>query len=134
MFEIGKCCSPSAPPVLLETKIITVVKMSCGGGMGGSCWYEYGKPLDPIEPNKIIRFRQYITGNTVMLNTNFLVKAQEKKVAKIESDCTRNTNFHNKSRIDYWLMDCNAEFRLVDRPCVDVPKKYAENIHSDYIY
>lgn len=134
MFQIGKKCSPSAPPVLLDTRVITRVKMSCGGGMGGSTWCEYGKALDPIEPNKVIRFRDYITGEVILLNTNYIVKASEKKVAKVKSDCTRNSNFKNKEQIDFWLMSVDAEFQLVD-VCNIVPRKEdAEKIHTDIIY
>lgn len=134
MFYIGKHVSPSIPPVLLDEKQIQRVRISCGGGMGGSSWFEYGKALDPIEPNKIIRFRCYITGEVKFINTSFVVTVENKKVAKVESDCTRNSNFKNKKTIHYWLMAPNAKFELVDKCNVDVSKENAELIKTQFIY
>lgn len=68
----------------ISYKPVTRIKMSCGGGMGGSSWYEYVErvPLDSIaaEEKRCIVFRTF-DGENVLLNIAYMVKAEQFTVA-----------------------------------------------------
>ena len=134
VVKLGKHVSPSIPPVLLDTALIEKVTMSCGGGLGGSKWEEYGTFIDEAKPNTLAKFKNYITGEVKVLNTSYVVMIESRKVVKIESDVTQNHNFNHKKTIDYWLMARDKEFIVVDECNVDVDKDDAKLIERTYIY
>ena len=98
------------PARIVNSKIETVVriKMSCGGGMGGSKWYETIKPTT-IKPNTLIQV-ETIEGETKLINTNFIVEAVEKQLITI-------TEIHqNHNAINYlYLAPMNVEVEIMNK-------------------
>jgi hypothetical protein len=58
-------------------KPITRIKMTCGGGMGGSSWYEYVNRInmEDIRPNDMLLVTD-IDGRQKLLNTNYIVSVE----------------------------------------------------------
>ena len=58
---------------------ITRLKMSCGGGLGGSTWYEYVQRISLPElakkPDSLV-FRTW-NGQEIFLNKSYIVKAEQ---------------------------------------------------------
>lgn len=98
VYEIGKSCTPSETPKVVEVKDIIVVSMTCGGGMGGSCWDEYfdAVDLDSIPTEKIVSYTDAITGKKKVINTRYLVNVEEKQMLKVYQDITEWKNYHKK--------------------------------------
>lgn len=91
---IGYPCSP-CEFIGSEEKEVSRVKMSCGGGMGGSVWYEYGK-FDNLDSNKLCEFTDAITGEKKTLNTSFVVKIESGTIVKMSFDTTAHANYNTK--------------------------------------
>lgn len=93
------------PANIIDSKIENVlrIKMSCGGGIGGSKWYETVKPTDII-PNTLITV-ETIEGETKLINTNFIVEAVEKQLV-IVTEVHQNSNFKETmgKKIDYYYL------------------------------
>lgn len=134
-FAIGKKCSPGAAPVVKSEDNVIMIKMSCGGGLGGACWYEYGSFVsEQVRLNELIQFKDYFTGEIKTLNPRYIVKIEDRKIVAVESDCTMNENMRCKSQIAYYLMARDAEYYLVDKCCVNVDKENAEVIKWETLY
>ena len=68
---------------------ITRLLMSCGGGMGGSRWYEYVERIDLDEI--AARNRSHISvrtwdGRKLLINKSFIVNAEQLKIAFADLD------------------------------------------------
>lgn len=74
-IRIGLPCTPSKF-IKRRDMLGYKVKMSCGGGMGGSVWNEYLCNDVPAGSYQIIRIEDY-TGRPKSINTNFVVKSEE---------------------------------------------------------
>lgn len=98
------------PARIVNSKIETVlrIKMTCGGGMGGSKWYETVKPTTII-PNTLIQV-ETIEGETKLINTNFMVEATTKQLITI-------TEIHqNHNAINYlYLAPMNVEVEIMNK-------------------
>ena len=73
---------------------ITRIKMTCGGGRGGSVWYEYIErlPLETIANlNGGAVFKTW-DGREAMLNASYIVKAEQYTVASAVLD-SQNPNY-----------------------------------------
>ena len=66
---------------------VTRIKISCGGGMGGASWYEYVHKVTEIPANTLVKFKRF-DGKEFMLNTSFVVCAEDFTLAKVELDIT----------------------------------------------
>lgn len=132
---LGKHVSPSAPPAVSDTGKLWKVKMSCGGGLGGTSWEEYGKFLDELKPATIVRFEDHFTGAVKLLNTNYIVTAQVRKYVSILSDLSRNTCYGKEYHfsIRTYLMDTDAEYSLVDKCNIEPEVGDAELINIQFI-
>lgn len=88
--EDAKLCKPKTPSkwkCFPEYTLITKVRMTCGGGLGGASWYEYVYRLDEIPTNKIIEVKRY-DGKMIRLNTAYVVSTEDFKLAKATLDIT----------------------------------------------
>ena len=134
VIQIGKHVSPAPPAKVIDERMIKSIKMSCGGGIGGAQWQEYGY-IKNGTPNFTdwVEFEDYFTGETKMLNPNFIVKIEDRKVVAVKSDCRQNSNFKCNFSIAYYLMREDAKYVLVDKCGVKVDKSDAEEIKWDYI-
>ena len=80
------------------------IKMSCGGGMGGSSWFETVNQNVELKPNSLITV-ETIDGETKTINTNFMVYSVEKKLVKV-TEVHENSNFKETmgKPLDYYYL------------------------------
>lgn len=93
-----KINKPKSPSVWVgEPKYlpITRLKMSCGGGMGGSCWYEYVCRLEKIPSNTMLNVKRY-DGKSLFINTTYVVNAENFKLAIAELDISEWARLSNE--------------------------------------
>ena len=97
-YKIFSSCSPSEKPIVVDSKNIIVVTMTCGGGLGGSKWDEYfdALELETMPSNKIMVFTDAISGKKKAINTNYIVKIEEKQMLKVYQDITEWKNHYKK--------------------------------------
>lgn len=100
MIKVYKPFTPSEYVDNNYYKVISI-KMSCGGGMGGSSWYEYIKTDTPqkikeiysaITKGGIIKVVDYL-GNTKYINTNYVVMTQEQSIYELTIENKGNTYY-----------------------------------------
>ena len=104
-----------SPAQMIDTNIETVlrIKMSCGGGMGGSSWYETVKPIE-IVPHSLIEV-ETLDGETKLINTDFVVNAVEKQLITV-TEVHQNTNFKETmgKELDYhYLAPMNVRVKFM---------------------
>ena len=74
-------CTPSKWLSELLPSVESCLKLTItsGGGMGGSRWKRFVKPmgLDIIPSNQLVKFIDIINGEDILINTSFIVEAKE---------------------------------------------------------
>ena len=105
------------PAEFVDSKIENVlrIKMSCGGGMGGSSWYETVKPTQ-LNPNDLIEV-ETIQGETKLINTSFVVSATLKQLITV-TEIHQNTNFKEtmgKELHYHYLAPLNVDVKINNR-------------------
>jgi len=115
-FEIGAPCSPS---YLISSKTEKCLKISvtAGGGMGGSFWDEFGTTKDVIENGGFIKLKDVVTKKEKILNTNFIVKAEEVMIVKCVWDTTNWANYNKttckkQTRTLYYYFPSDAKISI----------------------
>ena len=99
--KLGKEKNPSYWMGQPEYLPITRIKLSCGGGIGGASWYEYVYRVNEIPSNIIVKFKRY-DGKEISINTAFIVKAEDFKLAIADlniSEWAAMTRDYNGSNI-----------------------------------
>lgn len=99
----------------MEYLPITRITMSCGGGIGGSKWYEYVEriPLEDLaDGNTPAVFRTW-DGRDVLLNRAFMVKAEQYTIASAVLN-SRNTNFTVGEWLFCYLVEDGHRITLVE--------------------
>ena len=88
---------PCSPSKLIKREFFECYKvsMSCGGGIGGSQWYEYVKSDIPLGEEKIVEVKN-IFGDTIRINTRYAVMSKRMKVVHEEWDTLPWANFSEK--------------------------------------
>lgn len=97
-----------------KTKVLRI-KMSCGGGMGGSSWYETVEPVE-LTPNSLVEVHT-IQGEDKLINTSFVVEATEKQLFKT-TEIHQNHNFRETMGIPldyYYLAPLNMDVSVINR-------------------
>lgn len=95
VIEIGLPCTPSR--LVKRTDLCAYkVKMSCGGGMGGSVWNEYLEDNIPEGEHRIIYVNDY-AGRSKSINTMFAVKSEPVIVESFLFDVTAH-HFYGKEK------------------------------------
>lgn len=89
--------SPNAGHEVKNLGIINKVRMSCGGGMGGSTWYEYGKFKSTPKIGELVEFVDAVSGETKSINPSFIVKVEQVQLVKVTTDVTPHANYAVKS-------------------------------------
>lgn len=117
--ELKKRVSPSKWVGTPEYMLITRLEMTCGGGMGGSRWYEYVARLKQIPSNEMIKVHRY-DGKDIYINTSYVVSAENFTLGKAELDITKwkyyhTPNVNNETVIEtqYVLLDDGMELTLL---------------------
>ena len=95
----------------VDIKKVKKVKMTCGGGMGGSCWYEYiSCDTMPEDLNYgLINVVNY-KGEKITINTMYVVKITEREVASIVTD-SQNPHYSGIKKFFYEI-PCGEEVGL----------------------
>ena len=89
--------APCSPSKLIKREFSECYKvsMSCGGGFGGSQWYEYVKSDIPLGEEKIVEVKN-IFGDTIRINTRYAVSSKRMKVVHEEWDTLPWANFRRE--------------------------------------
>lgn len=91
-MKIYRTCNPSKFVKKEEMHEMLKVRMTCGGGVGGSSWYEYihsdydSEPID-LQSESPIYVTNYL-GEEIMLNPKFIVKVSHISIVKVVEDIT----------------------------------------------
>lgn len=93
IIEIGLPCTPSKYVKSFE-KVGYRIKMSCGGGMGGSVWNEYFAENVPEGEHKLVSLEDY-TGRNKTINTKYVVKSEPVIIVTFLFDVTAH-RFYGK--------------------------------------
>ena len=84
-------------PVVIDTKNVLLITMSCGGGMGGSRWEELViDEGNKIPSNQLHTFTDALTGVEFQLNTANAVKITPKQMLRVYYDITDFKNYGGK--------------------------------------
>lgn len=117
IYELGKTCSP-AKLVDFKEKAVIKVTMTCGGGVGGSKWYEYIDcyMADLAGLSGLMWFENYL-GDDVLLNSQYVVKAEPVVIITLIEDVTQHCNFNregsaNKTRISEYCFGAEESFNF----------------------
>lgn len=95
-YIIGPSKNPYKSHNVTELGEFMKVTMTCGGGMGGARWEEYGTFVTLPNGNTLCEFKDAITGSTVQLGTAYIVKIETVKIIKATTDVTPHYNYHEK--------------------------------------
>ena len=85
---------PNTPSKFVgDAKIFKVkkVKMTCGGGVGGSSWYEYIVDFPELFGGGMLNVTNY-KGEKMILNTRYIVKVSDSQVVGITTD-SQNSHY-----------------------------------------
>jgi hypothetical protein len=86
-MKIYRTCNPSSFVSKEEIKDILKIKMTCGGGMGGSSWYEYVYDTKELDGEIPVWVTNYL-GERIKLNPKFMVKVNKISIVKVTEDIT----------------------------------------------
>lgn len=95
-MKIYRTCNPSSFVGKEEIHNILKIKMSCGGGLGGSSWYEYIYDTVALEGDSLVWVTNYL-GEEIKLNPRFMVKVNRVSLVKVEEDITA-WKFHGANK------------------------------------
>ncbi len=115
---IGKPLTPSTWIGEPKYYPITRIKITCGGGMGGSSWYEYVDriPLDKFEDftGKMLRVKT-VDGNEKLINPNYVVEVDSEITMICATLNSQNPHFE-KGLYEYrFLYRDGIKVKLADR-------------------
>lgn len=92
-YKIEPSRSPFGEHKVENLGTIKEILMSCGGGMGGAQWNEYGEIAGNLNENKFVVLTKAITGQTKDLNTANIVTVKDKQLIKVTTDLTPHYNY-----------------------------------------
>lgn len=115
--EIGAPCSPCNFIESKTTKVLKI-KMSCGGGVGGSVWDEYGTTKDDFSKGGFITLKSAFTNEEITINTRFVVKAEEVQLVTMVWDTTPHANYNRstckkQTKTCYYCLPKNEKYRVI---------------------
>ena len=105
---------PNTPSKFIgKAKVIKTkkIKMTCGGGMGGSVWDEYITDLPENIEHGLIKVTNY-KGEKMTLNTSYIVKIVDSQIVVITTDSQNPTyrgkkSFYYETSCDDNVVQCN---------------------------
>ena len=109
---------PRTPGKWVDTKPtyreMTRILMTCGGGMGGSSWYEVVERINLAD----LMQKSYVIakdweGKEKGLNLQYMVKAEQFTLASARFD-NKNTNFKMGVYEYSWLIEDGETIKLID--------------------
>jgi hypothetical protein len=96
IIEIGLPCTPSKFVKGVDM-VGYRVKMSCGGGMGGSVWNEYFAENVPEGEHTLVSLEDY-TGRNKTINTKYVVKSEPVIIATFLFDVTAHSFYGKQNK------------------------------------
>ena len=96
LIEIGLPCTPSKF-INSSEKVGYRVKMSCGGGMGGSNWNEFFAEAVPEGSHQLVSLEDY-KGRNKTINTKYVVKCEPVIISTFLFDITAHRFFHEENK------------------------------------
>ena len=137
-----KVYQPFSPSEYIDSNYYKVIsiKMSCGGGMGGSGWYEHIKADTPQKMKEIysaitnggmMRVVDYL-GNTKYINTNYIVMTQEQSIYELIIENTGHTSYGGTGAINRfaYLINEDKTNEIKTEHCFEIMGKYGDNEKS----
>lgn len=91
-------CTPSKWISEPETKPITEINLTSGGGMGGKSWTEYVERTVEFRPNTLQEFTR-IDGKKIVINTSFITYIENFELVTVTYDTQneyRNPGVHKE--------------------------------------
>lgn len=112
-LKIGKPMTPSKWIGDVIYTPVSRIKMSCGGGMGGSAWYETVEriDIDNIDLNKPLIVTT-IEGNKRMLNPKYIVLIDSEITMATRKLDSKNPNFPMGIYTYSWLIRDGEELEF----------------------
>ena len=115
---IGLPRTPGVWVSLPEYRPITRINMSCGGGMGGSHWYEYVERIDISKlenhgTSQLIKVKT-IDGNDKLINLNYVVEIDSEVTLVSATMRSENHNFPVGTYEYRFLVRDGRKVKLVD--------------------
>lgn len=95
-YKIQSTRSPYGEHKVETIGTINKVLMTCGGGMGGAQWSEFGSFKSDPEIGKMTEFVDAVTGETKVLNPQYIVEIEKKTLVKVTTDQTAHYNYSSK--------------------------------------
>lgn len=101
-----------------EYKKVTIITMTCGGGLGGSKWEEIVEYVSQtvlsnhMEKGKPLSVTTY-DGRKILINLNYMVKAENFTIVE-KKFYSNNTNFETGLYTCRWLLPLDEKVRFVD--------------------
>lgn len=123
-MRIYRTCNPSSFVQKEEIHDILKIKMTCGGGMGGSSWYEYVHDTKELDGEIPVWVTNYL-GERIKLNPKFMVKINKISIVKVTEDITAWKFYNTKKPI--------GEKHLCIR-YIETPPYETVNLVNDYKY
>lgn len=108
---LGKIYTPSEWIGKPEYTSVTRLRMTCGGGMGGSSWYEYVHRVAGISSNAIVRFIRY-DGKPIIINTAYIVEAEDFTLATVKLRLGEPDADEEEILTERFLIDCGKTLTL----------------------
>ena len=97
-------CTPSRWTGEPEYKKITRIRITTGGGIGGSKYSEYIEQTDDIESNKIQEFTR-ITGKKVKINTRYITDLEDFILVTVKLENENHNCYHLGLNTFQYIMD-----------------------------
>ena len=97
-----------------KTRKITRLLMTCGGGMGGSRWYEYVEhfQFESIDPDGVVIVDR-IDGKNVWVNPKYIVQAEDFVLVEADYDTTNPNYGQGKMKVKF-LVEEDAKLVRID--------------------
>lgn len=119
---IGYPCTPSQWIAEPEYKKISVITMTCGGGMGGSKWYEYVERIPPHNKLNEIQTFTTIEGKEIRLNPQYMVKIEDFTMVTVWYETTNQLFCREGNRKSL----LNKKFLIEDGQTVELIDDFAD--------
>ena len=114
-LKIGLPCSPAS---IVKDSLLNVqaIKVSYGGGMGGSVETHY---CTNVDIKKDYYHCTLLNGDVIKVNPTFIVDVRDRKIVKVVTDVTKHRNYHKivcKEHITYEhiLLGYDQEYEITN--------------------
>ena len=93
-------------------KPVTRLRITCGGGIGGSSWYEYVERENVFPSNKLHCFTR-IDGKKITINTAFIVEAEDFRLVTV-AFWNENPSYKLGLQNKQYIVEDECKIELID--------------------